>query len=397
MAIGKTNAITIIGDTPAPTIGDYKVTFIDPFGVVNEQWVENGTNAIVPTPRVHEYLTFVEWNQSTENVTEDRVIGSIYNTTDGKTYAFLTVNANTGLSVTLYLNKTDGSILTIDWNDSTQSTLSGYGLKTVSHTFPSVGNYIVKLWISTGSGFFELGRENTQYVFVGGPIQSMRNMLTKLYIGNKVSSISIQGLYACTSLKVLSISNGLVSIGQSGLDSCYDLEYLCIPNSVTTMESNAFRSCFSLLIVSMANSVTSLGTFSFYYCSSLSMISISNNVTSLPSNIFNSCYNLKSINIPNSVTSIASNALNYCYSIKSIVIPSTITSIASGAFSYCYALLIIKIYATTPPNLASTSAFSGLNIICKFYVPTASLNAYKTATNWVTYANYIYPLSDIGE
>ncbi len=391
------NPFVIKKGSKEPTANAHKVTTIDPFGIVNEQWVEHGTNGKPPTPKIYEFLTFYEFNGSFDNVTEDRVIGTIYNTIDGKTYAFLTVNANTGLSVTLYLNKTDGSILTIDWNDSTQSTLSGSGLKTVSHTFPSVGNYIVTLWISTGSGYFQFGRDNTAYVFVGGANQNMRNMLTKLYIGNKVNSITIQGLYCCNSLKVLSISNGLISIGQSAFESCYDLEYLCISNTVTGIGSNAFSTCSSLFIVSMANSVTNIEPFSFYYCTALSMISISNNITSLPSYIFNSCYSLKSISIPTSVTSIASSAFSNCYSIKSIVIPSTMTSIASGAFSYCYALLIIKIYATTPPNLASTSAFSGLNIICKFYVPTASLSVYKTATNWVTYANYIYPLSDIGE
>jgi hypothetical protein len=32
-------------------------------------------------------------------------------------------------------------------------------------------------------------------------------------------------------------------------------------------------------------------------------------------------------------------------------------------------------------------------MITKIYVPDASVAAYKAATNWVSYANYIYPLS----
>jgi hypothetical protein len=47
------------------------------------------------------------------------------------------------------------------------------------------------------------------------------------------------------------------------------------------------------------------------------------------------------------------------------------------------------ILAATPPSLANTSAFSGINMICKIKVPAASVDAYKAATNWATYAAYI--------
>jgi hypothetical protein len=50
---------------------------------------------------------------------------------------------------------------------------------------------------------------------------------------------------------------------------------------------------------------------------------------------------------------------------------------------------------TTPPTLANKNAFNNINSICKIYVPDASVTAYKTATNWVTYADYIYPMSEM--
>ncbi len=49
---------------------------------------------------------------------------------------------------------------------------------------------------------------------------------------------------------------------------------------------------------------------------------------------------------------------------------------------------------TTPPTLG-TSAFYNINSICKIYVPDASVTAYKSATNWNTYADYIYPISEM--
>jgi hypothetical protein len=50
---------------------------------------------------------------------------------------------------------------------------------------------------------------------------------------------------------------------------------------------------------------------------------------------------------------------------------------------------------TTPPTLANTNAFSNINSICKIYVPDESVEVYKSATNWVTYADYIYPMSEM--
>jgi len=67
-----------------------------------------------------------------------------------------------------------------------------------------------------------------------------------------------------------------------------------------------------------------------------------------------------------------------------------VTSIGSSAFNGNTSCIEYHILATTPPTLAATSVFTGINAICKIYVPTASVDAYKAATNWSTYANYIY-------
>lgn len=97
----------------------------------------------------------------------------------------------------------------------------------------------------------------------------------------------------------------------------------------------------------------------------------------------------------NGVTSIGNYAFYYSYSLTSITIPNGVTSIGDSAFAYCNSLTKYIINATTPPTLASTKAFSGINSICKIYVPDASVDAYKTATNWVSYAEYIYPISEM--
>jgi len=71
-----------------------------------------------------------------------------------------------------------------------------------------------------------------------------------------------------------------------------------------------------------------------------------------------------------------------------------VTSIGSYAFSSCYGISEYHLLATTPPTLANKNAFNSIADDCKIYVPYSEdhsiLNAYKNATNWSTYADYIF-------
>ena len=71
-----------------------------------------------------------------------------------------------------------------------------------------------------------------------------------------------------------------------------------------------------------------------------------------------------------------------------MVIGSGVKKIGSDAFRYCYVLNDISIKATTPPSIDATS-FNDIGASPIFYVPTESVEAYKSATNWSEYANYI--------
>jgi hypothetical protein len=83
-----------------------------------------------------------------------------------------------------------------------------------------------------------------------------------------------------------------------------------------------------------------------------------------------------------------------CTSLKTVVLPSTLESIGDNAFNYCPKMEWMKVLATTPPSMATTNTLLNTNS-CPIYVPDASLEAYRTATNWNTYADRIHPLSEI--
>ena len=77
-----------------------------------------------------------------------------------------------------------------------------------------------------------------------------------------------------------------------------------------------------------------------------------------------------------------------CTSIVSVSIPNSVTNIGSNAFNACSGLQSITSLATTPPYLGY-DAFYDITNNCPIYVPSESVEAYKTANNWSTYASRI--------
>ena len=96
---------------------------------------------------------------------------------------------------------------------------------------------------------------------------------------------------------------------------------------------------------------------------------------------------VKEIILPSNVEVINSNTFLHC-AITTLTIPSTIKKIANYSFSNCNSLTSITVEATTPPTLGGTNAFYNTND-CPIYVPAESVDAYKAATNWSTYASRI--------
>ncbi len=164
-----------------------------------------------------------------------------------------------------------------------------------------------------------------------------------------------------------------------------------IGDCVTSINTSAFRYCGGLTSCTIGTGVTSIGQNSFYDCESLTSIDLPSGVTRIDKSAFYNCVSLTSVTIPNSVTNIEYSAFRQCSSLTGVTIPSGVTSINNNTFNGCTSLTSITVNATTPPSLSS-SAFTNTNN-CPIYVPAASVEAYKTATNWSAYADRIQPIS----
>lgn len=92
-------------------------------------------------------------------------------------------------------------------------------------------------------------------------------------------------------------------------------------------------------------------------------------------------------------TAIGMAALYNCTA-SSVIIPSSAVSLAQNTLRTNH-LEEIVVEATTPPTLASTSLPLPSNThLTSIYVPDASVEAYKAASGWSTYASKIKPISE---
>lgn len=123
------------------------------------------------------------------------------------------------------------------------------------------------------------------------------------------------------------------------------------------------------------------------YCRSLSDVTIGNSVTSIKGDTFTGCSSLTSITIPDSVTSIGSQAFLDCSNLTSVTIGNGVTSIGDNAFGRCNNLTGIYCKPIIPPTLNALSIENPTHR--KIYVPTESVDAYKTAEGWKNYADNI--------
>ena len=146
----------------------------------------------------------------------------------------------------------------------------------------------------------------------------------------------------------------------------------------------------SIVTAVIPSGVTSIGLSAFDGCTALTSVEISSSVTSIGNSAFYNCTALTSVEIPSSVTSIGSSAFSDCTALTSVEISSSVTSIGNSAFYNCNHLKSIKFLGSTPPTVSNARTWTGVPTTCKIYVPTGSLTAYTTASNYPNPNTYTY-------
>jgi hypothetical protein len=264
------------------------------------------------------------------------------------------------------------------------------------------------------------------------------NSIKSVPLASRVQTIPSNAFYRCRSLENIGTPT-LTTIGQSGFNECESLPNIDL-SKVTTIDDMAFQQCLGFTEIDLS-SVTSLGSGVFTRCSNLVTV-VPPNVTSLPNATFHSCSSLKNIDASkftgigeyafyqcmslesvdlSSAVAIGQYAFNGCSNLATVVMPN-VTSIGANAFQNCKILRRVDIHATvsigakafsmdggmenglrllvlrseTMSTLKSWDALansaSAYNL--KILVPSALIDAYKTDTNWRSWAGMILPLEN---
>ena len=199
---------------------------------------------------------------------------------------------------------------------------------------------------------------------------------------------------------VIEFDGDVTTIGGFTFYYCDSLTSVTIPYSVTTIGYWAFYGCSILTSITIPDSVTTIGDGAFRYCISLTSITIPDSVTTIGDAAFEYCGSLTSVTIPDSVTEIGNYAFFGCSSLTSVTIPDSVTTIGYATFAYCENLNTVYCKTINPPTIVDNNGYwfgfakedeSGniCNIDCIIYVPTESVEAYKSAQGWSEYADDI--------
>lgn len=184
--------------------------------------------------------------------------------------------------------------------------------------------------------------------------------------------------------KTTVIPSSVEAFGQYAF-SGMSISSVTIPNGVTEIPSGTFAGN-SLRSITIPNSVTNLAYCAFYSCNSLTSVTLSNSISGIGESCFASC-SFSSIDIPDSVSRLGLWSFGYNSNLRNVTIGTGITYISNYTLGYCINLESVTIKATTPPTMYNM--FYNTNNTFMIYVPSASVDAYKAATNWSTYADRI--------
>lgn len=368
---------------------EHGVFFIDYDGSVVEAWdtASVASKTELPSNPTHTGLVAQGWNWSLANIQSyiskypeaDVYVGQMYKTASGLTEIDVSMTRVTGKTITMNMvgNK--------NWGDGTSDNLT-------EHTYEDYGDYT----ITCNGTSIPSGSTSAGGMFSSSYNTVNKDWCTAVRIGENVISIGNYAFNYCYSLRNITIPSSIKAGGSYLFYNCYSLKSIVIPNSTKNIGQYEFSNCKSLTTVSLPSSIEKNINYTFTGCNSLKNITIPENVLTIGVYAFNECDTLDRINIPNNVSEINTYALYHCYSLTKVNITSNITKIGSYAFFGCFANLKYDFSATTAvPTLDNSNSFNNINGNCKIIVPDALYDDWIVATNWSTYADYIYKASEV--
>ncbi len=176
-------------------------------------------------------------------------VGAMYITDDGKTRLHIRIAAEGRMNVPLYISQTVANGVTIDWGDgSATETLAGTGNVNTTHTYTSIGDYVITLDPVNGCTL-GLGADSDSYCVLGSTGNNdivYCNMMQAVQIGTNITTISNSAFRYCHSLASITIPESVTSIGNNVFYNCNSLVSITIPGGVTSIDNGVFKYCYGM-------------------------------------------------------------------------------------------------------------------------------------------------------
>ena len=219
------------------------------------------------------------------------------------------------------------------------------------------------------------------------------------------------------------IPSGTLSITENGTHDVKDYASVAV-NVAGSGGGGSTDERFTQLITNTLtevtdNTTTSIRTYAFYYATALQTASLTA-ITAIPNyafansgvvtvnlpeatgrmgnNAFQNCKSLVNVNIPK-MTNTVNYAFSGCTALQKLDLSSNFAGFAGGAsFNGCTALTALILRRTSKivtlgnaNNFTNSAIANGTGYI---YVPSALIETYKTATNWVNHAAQFRTIED---
>ena len=232
--------------------------------------------------------------------------------------------------------------------------------------------------------------------------------IRKVIIGNSITRVGdaffSRSLSLCDGVQSFTWSSGLKSIGKRAFAGA-DIDPIKLPNNLETIEDEAFDGCHYTHFVTIPASVTYIAPSAFRNIHLLETITVDDNnkvYASYEGVLYNKEMTKliliplwckpnddRRLDIPKGVKIIAEKAFSE-YSdarLRNIVLPMSVEQIGAYGLSNS-ALEELSCMRPVPPTAQATS-FSSTKADIPVYIPTGSLAAYKAATGWSKFTNFI--------
>lgn len=342
----------------------------------------------------------------------------------------LTFDMRESQNLTFPLYNTTGHDFTIYWGDGTANEITAYLSPDLNHTYSNPGIYTVTIkGICKGVYFINhknklnlikikqwgnVGMTHLIAAFSGCANLVMNADFTKL--ANTITEISDNAFSLCTGvfgelvlpdfitriglgafsgtslIGNLLIPETITDIGSSAFRNCSLITSITLPSTINEIKSQTFESCLSLSILNLHDNTNTIQASAFRYCSGLTgILNLPSSLTFIGSNAFESCSGLTGINFKSNITDIYYYAFGYCTGLSNtIILPESVENIGNHAFRGCNnSTLIFWLESNTPPILGGSSVFYQTSSLMRIKVPFESVDTYKNASYWSTYATKI--------